>query len=268
MQIMNNIFIERLYKIGAAVGILLAIFLVAISLKEFKSIAYVGKDTPVTNAITVTGKGESVSIPDIATFSFSVTETAKLVDEAQSKATEKINTAIKALKDNGVDEKDIKTLSYTINPHYDYSEGVCIATGPCRPGKSILTGYDVSQTIEVKVRDLKKAGALFATIGGLAVQNVNGLTFSIDDIESIKAKAREAAIRNAQDKAKTLAKQLGVHLVRITSFYDQSDQPVYGYGMGGDSMSFKSAVAAQAAPDIPAGEQKIVSNVSITYEIR
>ena len=184
---MNNENVKNnVWKAGLWVAILLAVFLLITSIRELKSIGYVGKDTPITNSITVNGKGEAVSIPDVATFSFSVTETAKMVDEAQSKATAKINIALKALKDSGVKEKDIQTISYSINPHYEYMDGVCIAGGPCRPGRSTLSGYDVSQTIEVKIRDLKKAGALFATIGSLDVQNVNGLSFAIDDIDSIR----------------------------------------------------------------------------------
>ena len=252
-----------------AVGIL-TIFLVILSIKEIKSIGYVGKDVPNYNSISVNGKGEALSIPDVATFSFSVTETSKTVVEAQAKATDKINAALKAVKDAGVAEKDIKRTSYSINPHYDYQEGVYV-NGYMRPGKSVLTGYDVSQSIEVKVRDLTKAGAIFSTIGSLDVQNVNGLSFSIDDIDTIKAQARAKAITDAQTKAKELAKQLGVRIVKITSFYDSSDQPMYyrGEGMGGDAMSMKvSAVAPQANPEIPRGEQKVVSTVTITYEIK
>lgn len=261
---------DRVWQIGWVVGIFLVIFLAAISLKEFKSIAYVGRDVPIMNSITVNGKGESVSIPDIATFSFSVTEMAKQVDQAQSQATDKINAVIKALKDGGVAENDIKTTSYNISPHYEYNQTVCL-NGYCPSGKPILTGYDVSQSIEVKIRDLKKAGALFATVGSMGVQNVNGLTFSIDDIDTIKSQARELAIKNAQEKAKTLSNQLGVHLVRITSFYDQSDEPVYPYGIGGDAyagVSMKAQSAVAPVPDIPSGEQKVTSRVSITYEIR
>ncbi len=260
---MNNENLKvRVWKVGLAVGILLCLFLAVISVKAWKSI---GND-PIMNAISVTGKGEAVSIPDIATFSFGVTETAKMVDEAQTKATNKINSALKALKDAGVEDRDIKTTSYNINPHYEYIQTLCIGGGSC--GKSTLTGYDVSQTIEVKVRDLKKAGALFATIGALDVQNVNGLTFSIDEIDTVKAEARELAIKDAKKKAKELSKELGVRLVRITSFYDQGEEPIY-YGreaLGGDMMSVKTASAP--APQVPAGEQKITSRVSITYEIR
>jgi uncharacterized protein YggE len=265
---MNNENIKsNVWKAGLAVGILLALFLLIISIRELKKLAYVGRDVPIMNAITVTGKGEAISIPDIATFSFSVTETAREVTDAQSKATTKINAVLKSLKDSGVAEKDIKTASYTINPRYEYQSVVCSSTY-CPPSKSVLTGYDVSQTIEVKVRDLKKAGALFALIGSQGVQNVSGLTFSIDDIDTVKARARSLAIENAKDKAKDLSKQLGVRIVRITGFYDQSDEPIY-YGReayGGD-MVMKAGVEP-AVPQVPAGEQKITSRVSITYEIR
>ena len=267
---MNNENIKsNVWKAGLAVAILLAIFLLVISIKEIKSLAYVGHDVPVTNTISVAGKGESISVPNVATFSFSVTETSKDVTDAQTKATTKINNALKALKDGGVEDKDIKTASYTINPHYEYTQSACV-NGYCPGGKSVLTGYDVSQTIEVKVRDLKKAGALFATIGSLNVQNVNGLTFSIDNIDTIKAEARQLAIENAKQKAQALAQQLGVKIVRITSFYDQSDEPnYYGRDMMAMNESFVKAVtSSQSAPEIPAGEQKITSRVSITYEIR
>jgi uncharacterized protein YggE len=256
---MNEILKNRILKTANIVGILLAVFLIAISVKAFKSISYVGRDVPTQNIITVNGKGEAVSIPDVATFSFSVTETAKTVDVAQIAATTKTNSAIKAMKDGGVEDKDIKTTSYNINPHYEYNQP---------NGKSILTGYDVSQTIQIKVRDLKKAGALFATIGSLGVQNVNGLSFSIDDIDTVKAKARDLAIKNAQEKAKTLARQLGVTIVRITSFYDSSDNQPYPYAVMDGVYNMKAESSMRVAPELPAGEQKVTSTVSITYEIR
>ena len=97
---MNNK--ERLFQVGGTVGILLVVFLAVLSIKEIKSLAYVGKDTPAMNVISVNGKADVVSIPDIATFSFSVTETAKTVQEAQTKATDKTNNALKAVRAGGV----------------------------------------------------------------------------------------------------------------------------------------------------------------------
>lgn len=261
---MNNQ--ERVWRIGQWVGVLLIVFLAVLSIKELKSIGYVGKGQSTVNSISVNGKGEAISIPDIATFSFGVTENAKTVEEAQSKATAKINSALAAIKAGGVDEKDIKTISYNINPHYDYNQGVCNQLG-CPGGKQVLNGYDVSQTVQVKVRDLSKAGELFGTLGTSGIKTVDGLSFSIDDIESIKALARAEAIKNAKEKAEKVAKDLGVRLVRVMSYYDSSDDPYLPYareGLGGDTAILKTTVA----PEIPAGEQKVTANVSVTYEIR
>jgi uncharacterized protein YggE len=270
---------EKAWKTGMWVGTIFFIFLAVLTIKEIKSIGYVGKDTPIMNTISVSGKGEAVAVPDIATFSFTVTESATTVTEAQTKATTRTNNALKGVKDSGVADKDIKTTYYSINPKYEYQNAVCPTSAPsyvgaperviyCPQGKSTLTGYEVSQSIQVKIRDLDKAGAIFSTIGSLGVQNVNGLDFSIDDEEKVKSEARSLAIADAQSKAKELAKQLGVRLVHITSYYDNNDQPIYygREGMGSDVMTLKATAAP--TPQIPTGEQKVTSNVTITYEIR
>ena len=262
-----NINQERVWKVAGLVGIVLAVYLVALAIGQFKAIGYIGKSDQTVNTITVSGTGDAVAVPDIATFSFTDTETAKTVADAQAQATAKTNAAIKLMKDSGVADKDIKTTSYNINPHYEYSSGICTQYS-CPPSKSTLTGYDVSQTIEVKVRDLSKAGALLTSVGTAGVQNVNGLNFSVDEPDSVQAKARSAAIDNAKAKADVLARELGVSLVRVVSFTEDNGsypRPIM-YAM--DSKAVGAGVTAAAAPEVSPGEQKVTSNVSITYEIK
>ncbi|MEI6304434.1 MAG: SIMPL domain-containing protein [Candidatus Taylorbacteria bacterium] len=246
---------------------LLTVLLLVLSIKEIKMIGYVGKSDQIVNTISVDGTGDAMAVPDIATFSFTVNKTAATVVEAQKQATDQANAALKAVRDGGVADKDIRTTSYNINPHYEYQSSVCSANGNCRPGKSVLTGYDVSQTTEVKVRDLGKAGALFASIGSLNVENVNSLSFSVDKPESIQAKARGIAITNAEAKARELASQLGVSIVRVISFSENGSSPrPLMYAM--DTSNKMMATGAAVAPEISVGEQKITSSVSITYEIK
>ncbi len=256
---------ERLWKVGSLVGIMLVVFLVVLSVNGIKD---VGTDDPIYNSITVNGTAEAFAIPDVATFSFGVTEKAKTVAEAQTAASDKINSALSAVRGSGIEDKDIKTTAYSISPSYEYVGANCNEFR-CTPGTRTLTGYEVSQSVQVKIRDLDKVGSVFSSIGALDVENVSGLTFSIDDIEKIKAQAQAQAIADAKAKAKVLASQLGVRLVKITSFYDNSDSPIFygrAEGMGGDAMSVKSLAAP--APEVPAGEQKVTSNVMISYEIR
>jgi uncharacterized protein YggE len=260
---MNNNNQEQVWKAAKWAVILLTVFLAIISIKELRAISFIGI-VPSTNVISVSGTGEAITVPDIATFSFSVTENAKTVKEAQDKSATKINTALNAIKKGGVAEKDIKTLSYNIAPHYDYTQLACV-NGYCPPGKSVLNGYDVSQTIQVKVRDLTKAGELFGTIGSAGVQTVDGLAFSVDDIDSVKALARADAITKAKAKAEKIADALGVSLVRITSYSDSSNDVAYPMYSGRVEMM---SAKADVVPQVPAGEQKVTANVNITYEIR
>ncbi len=258
---------QNFWKAGVVAVGLLALFLAVVSIKELKSISYVGKSDTLVNTITVDGTGDAVAIPDIATFSFTVTETAKAVVDAQKLATDKVNAALKAVRDGGVADKDIQTTSYNINPHYEYQTSICTVNS-CPASKSVLTGYDVSQSTSVKVRDLSKAGALFAAIGSLGVQNVDGLTFSVDKPDSVQAEARGIAITKAQDKVKILASQLGVTIVRVVSFSESSGNVIRPMAFALGASDKMMSASAPVAPEVSVGEQKVSSSVSITYEIR
>ncbi|MCA9366366.1 SIMPL domain-containing protein, partial [Candidatus Kaiserbacteria bacterium] len=116
--------------------------------------------------IMVEGQGEVMAKPDIGQFSFSVMAEGADAVTAQDKSAESINAIVAYLSDNGVEEKDIKTQNYYLNPKYRYEERVCPAINSyCPPGDRVLDGYEVSQTIVVKVRDLDKAGGLISGVG-------------------------------------------------------------------------------------------------------
>ena len=217
----------------------------------------------VVNTITVSGKGEVVVKPDIATVSFGVTAENLDVAKAQTEATTKMNNIINLLKGKGVAEKDIKLTNYNIYPRYDYLQA---QTYPYISGKQTLAAYVVSQTVEVKIRDISKAGGILSGVGEFGVTDVSGLTFTVDNEEVVKDQARDLAIEDAKTQAKVLAKGLGVKLIKITSFSEGGNYPIYAMnksmalGIGGAD--------AAIAPQVPMGENKITSNVSITYEIK
>lgn len=244
----------------------LSLFLLVQAFAGIKGLRYIGGQN-MTGTISVSGKGEVVAVPDIATFSFSVSEEAPVVADAQKSATDKTNGILKFLVDNGVEEKDIKTTSYNIYPRYEYAGD---RYGQYGTGKRTLAAYVVSQSVEVKVREISEAGKLLTGVGEFGGSDVSGLSFAVDKYDDLLKEAREKAIAEARENADKLADDLGVNLVRVISYYDQS--PVYpmyygkdvmnaGHGMGGD-------MRVESAPQLPAGENKIISNVSVTYEIR
>jgi len=253
-------------KVIVVLGVVLSVFVVVKTITELKTMSYVGKTTPMTNTISVSGKGEVVATPDIAIFSFGVIEESASVADAQKAATEKMNSILDYVKRSGVDDKDVKTTSYNIYPRYDY---VGYIPAAMRSGnKQILAAYVVSQNIEIKVRKLEDAGKLLSSIGEFGATNVSGLTFAQDNQDELVREARDKAIKDARTQAKALAKSLGVSLGDITSFYENQNYPgpiFYAknaaMGMGGDG-------GIETSVSVPSGENKIISNVTITYEIK
>ncbi len=256
-------------KAVLTVAVLLSLFLLAKTINEFKASGSIGKDYAPQNTITVSGTGEVFAVPDIAEITFDVTEEAKTVPDAQKKVTEKMNTIIASLKKAGIAEKDIKTVGYNIYPKYEYQTAikqVCV-DGYCPPqGKQVLLGYEVRHSIDLKVRKTDEAGALLSSLGTLGVTNLSGINFTIDNQDKVNDDARSKAIVDAKAKADTLAKQLDVRLVRIVNFSESGNYPVYyAKTMVADG---RGGAEAAPTPDIPAGENKVTSNVTITYEIR
>lgn len=251
----------------AALGVL-ALFLLVATFGTLKYMRFIGSGVAATNTISVEGHGEVTAVPDIATFSVTVREKAKDVSAAQTTATSKSNSIVAYLKEQGIADKDIQTTSYNVYPQYDYVQAAC-SGGICPPGRQVLSGYEVSQTITVKVRDTKKAGEILAGVGSRGASEVSGLSFAIDKEDDLKMQARQKAIDSAEEKAKALARQLHVELVRIVGFSENGAvPPPYAYARG-DAMGVVVTESKTApTPELPTGENKITSNVSITYEIR
>ena len=261
---MNEFFNTGLGKTALIIGIA---FLAIVTLGQLQSLRYIGAGVPASNTITVSGYGETASVPDIATFTFSIVSEKSTVALAQADATAKANAATKYLKDAGIADKDIQTSGYSVNPQYDYVQGAC-TNGYCPGGKQVLRGYEVRQTTTVKVRDTAKAGDVLSGVGSTGATEVSGLQFTFDNPHQGQDEARAAAIADAKKQADTLAKQLGVSIVRVVSFNENGGgypTPMYARASGAANQALDLKAVA---PEISVGENKVTSNVSVTYEIR
>lgn len=222
---------------------------------------------PATDTITVQGTGQATLPPDVARITFTVQHSAAAVADAQTKTINQTNLAITYLKEQGIADKDVRTLSYNISPEYSYPN-------PCQPGMICpayvnspkITGYQVSESIQVTVRDLSAVGTILGGLGNLAVQNVSGPNFALDDSTAGYAAARADAIEKARTQAELLAKQLDVRLGKIVNFSESSN----GGGYPLYAMEMRGAADQKSAPvaNVPAGENTYNASVSITYSIR
>jgi len=262
----RKMFVRSVGLIAIFGAILLAVMAVA----EVKKLRYIGTE-PMQTTISVSGKGEVYQMPDIAELSFSIVAEAKTVAEAQKKVRDSMERIMEFLTQSGVKQQDIQNQNYNFYPKYEWQQArvVCV-NYPCPPqpeGKQVLVGYEVHQSVGVKIRNLDDAGKILTGLGERGVTNLSGITFAVDKDEEVKAKARQLAIEDAKAKAEVLAKQLDVDLVRIISFNEGGDYPIWNYARAEMAMGAGGGAPAKDAI-IPTGENRYVSNVTLVYEVK
>jgi uncharacterized protein YggE len=253
---------KRILKWAGIAVIVLTAFLAVETLGALKNLRGVN---PAYNSISITGEGDVVAVPDVAAFSFTVASDGKTVSEAQTAVTTKMDAILAELKAQGVEDKDIKTTDYTVYPKYSYTASVPCSPTYCPPTRQVADGYTATHNVTVKVRNTDNAGKVLGAVGDKGATGLSGISFTQDDPNKATSEARTAAIKDARNKAQTLAKDLGVRLVRVVSYYDNTvGQPMpYNMALGGADVT-KSSVP----PTIPIGENKTKVSVTVTYEIR
>lgn len=241
-------------KAGAFMLIAIAAVMAAYQYKESVEMTYPNR------TFSVDGSGDVDVTPDLATFSVTVTtEGSKNVAEVQSANSDKMNKVNAFLKDQGVDKKDLKTAQYNLSPRYNYSP--CL-NGSC-PAPTI-SGYSLTQTLQVKVRDTSKLGDLLSGVVANGANSVSEVSFVVDDDSDAKNDAREKAIADAKKKAAATAKAAGFRLGKLVTMYENS-APTPQYGMGGDMME---SAKVSAAPSVEPGTQNTKVQVTLTFEIK
>lgn len=238
------------------VSLALIVFLGAKTRNAVLEYNYIGKSGRDT--ITLDGEGKVTARPDVAQIQLGVVTEGLTVKDIQQKNTDKMNAIIAAIKAMDIQPADIQTQDYNLSPKYDWTSG-----------KQVLTGYTVTQNVMVKVRNLDKVGDVIAKAGELGANQVGDVSFVIDDPKALQAQARDKAIDNAKAKADELAKKLGLNVARVVSFSESNGSVVVPqpYMMMDKAMAAGSN-AAPVAPQIEAGSQDVISNVSVTFEVR
>jgi hypothetical protein len=215
-------------------------------------------DDGVDQTFSVTGEGKTYVKPDVAITNLGVTSEGAESSDVVNKNNEKMNAIIKAVKDLGIDDKDIQTSMYNLSPKYNYT----------RENGSYLDGYTLNQQITVKIRDFDKISSVLDVATQNGANQVGNLQITVDDQETYKAEARQKAIESAKEKAKEMAKESGIKLGKIVDISESYDGYV-PYPM--NDMVFESSVAkggASVAPQIETGQEEITVTVYLTYKIK
>lgn len=201
-------------------------------------------------SISAQAIGTISGTPDVVTIVIGVQTQSASAQTALDDNNKKAADVIGVLKDSGVAPADLQTSQLSINPSYD------------EKGQQI-TGYQVTNMVTAKLRDISTAGAVIdaaAKTAGDAVR-VQQLSFDIDDDSALRAQARADAVRRAQSQAKQMADAAGVQLGAIRSITETpSATPTIYPAMAG-------ADTAAASVPLEPGSQELSVTVQVIYAI-
>lgn len=238
-------------------GILLVysiVFLATLIRNNIRVYDTIGHAPKSERMLTIDAEGKVTAVPDIGIVRMGVIFKGDTVAEVQKKSDETIAALSMGLKTIGIGEADIQTTEYRIYPKIVYTQD---------KGEE-QHGFEASQSLAVKIRDLKKASAVLELASRFDVNDVQGVDFLIDDRDAYRAEARDLALAIAAEKADRLSALLGVRLVSVISYNEyEPGSPDFG-PLYADRGGFGGA----AFPAIEQGSTEVIMRVNITYEIR
>jgi uncharacterized protein len=200
------------------------------------------------------GEAQEYVVPDIAIVSIGVTNRAASASEALDANNADTARVIATIQGAGVDDKDIGTSGFSVNPVYEP-----VTDSTPRDQLPAIVGYQVSNEVRVTIRDIASSGGILDAVVKAGANQVNGIAFDVSDRKAATDRAIAAAIADARATARLMAEAAGVKLVRIVSVNANG-------GGGGGPMFARMEMAAAPVPVMP-GQQQISANANLTFEI-
>ena len=204
--------------------------------------------------LSVLAEAEARRVPDVATISAGVVTQAADGNAAMRQNAEQMDKVMAAIRAAGIADKDIQTSGIGLNPQYRYAENEAPK----------ITGYQASNTVSIKVRDLPKLGKVLDALAAQGANQINGPSFEIDQPEPVRDEARLAALKKAQTRAETYAKALDLRVRRIVSISE---------GGGGLRPPMPMMMRANAADgfaketSVSPGETSLSVSLDVVFEL-
>lgn len=204
--------------------------------------------------MSVSGRGEVYLIPDIAYINIGTRSQAIDVASALSDNNKQAQAISSVLSEMGIDPLDIQTTAFNVYPFQNYG----------MDGQPTELMYIVENTVNVKVRELNRLGEILDAVVRSGANQINGISFDVEDRKQAEADARRLAIQDATEKAQELADLAGTQLgdlQNISVYSNGSPQPVYNAKGGG-------YIAVDSAAPVSSGQMIVTADANLVYKLK
>jgi uncharacterized protein YggE len=208
---------------------------------------------PAPTTLTVNAEGRVARAPDIAEISGGVVTSAPTAAAAMRENAERMTAVVAAVKKAGIADRDIQTTGLSLQPQYRYDNN--------QP--PVLTGYQATNTVSVRVRKIDETGKLLDTLVGVGANQISGPNFRVEAADAALDEARVDAVATARARAELYAKAAGKRVRRIVSIAESG-----GFEPGPRPMMAKAVMMdAAPAPPVAPGEVALSINVTMVFEL-
>ncbi|WP_149193877.1 SIMPL domain-containing protein [Luteimonas suaedae] len=204
--------------------------------------------------LSVSAQAEASRVPDVATLSAGVVTQAADANAALRANADRMNALMAAIKAAGIAEKDVQTSGLNVHPQYHHSDNAA----------PTITGYQASNTVSLKVRDIAALGDVLDALVASGANQVNGPSFEIDEPDAVYDEARQAALQKAQQRARMYAQSLGMRVRRIVSISEGG-----GFMPPPRPMMRMEAAAMDmgGASPVSPGQTTLTANLDVVFEL-
>lgn len=244
-------------QVGFAGSIIIFFILLFVFAKWGPAINFSSVTQTTGQPFIVQGTGKATVAPDIAKIDLGIQESGTNLKTVQDSVNKKSQDLVAQVKKLGIADRDIKTISYYVYPQYDY-------TTPTQR----ITGYQVSTSYEITIRDFTKINDLLASVTSFGANTISGVNFDLSDDLKNKTlqSARDEAVAEAKTKAEGLAKAAGITLGKIINVTEETPSNIrpLALPMAGGGVAEKSVTR----PNVQPGTTEIDVTISLSYEVR
>lgn len=217
--------------------------------------------TATPGLVTVNGVGEVREAPDMATVTSGVVTQGETAREALDANNAAMAELIAVLREAGIEDRDIQTSGFSVQPRYVYPERAS-PDGYSQPPR--IVGYEVSNNVSVRVLALDDLGAILDQAVGVGANAINGISFGIADESAVLGLARQRAVADARDRAQLYADAAGVALGEIVTI---SEQPQAVPFQQPQAMLARAEMAYDSAVPVAAGELAFTSTITMQWRL-
>jgi uncharacterized protein YggE len=214
------------------------------------SVPVVAQQTAVRRGvIRAFGEGSVAVRPDMAKVSVGVTTQAGTASEAASRNADQVAAVIAALRSVLGQTAEIRTITYSLGPNYQYPPG---------GGQPTLNGFTANNVVEATMADLGIIGRVIDTAIAAGANRVESLRLGLKDEEPVRIQALRLAGQKARLKAESIAQGVGVRVGPVVSVAE-------GYSVTPVPIDRAGGATTAATPVVP-GTLDVHATVTLDVE--